>query len=45
MVLTLPLDFHDAFLYGTISCDEDAADLQDDLYRLKAWSQKWEMEV
>ena len=37
MVLTLPLDFHDSLLYGTICCDEDAADLQDDLYTLEAW--------
>ena len=44
MVLTLPLDFHDSLLYGTICCDEDAADLQDDLYRLEAWQQKWKME-
>ena len=37
MVLALPLYFHDALLYGTICSDEDAADLQDDLYRLEAW--------
>ena len=41
---SLPLDFHDSLLYGTICCDEDAADLQDDLYRLEAWQQKWKME-
>ena len=34
----------DALLYGTICCDEDEADLQDDLYRLDAWQQKWKME-
>ena len=33
----------DALLYGTICCDEDAADLQDDLYRLDALQQKWKM--
>ena len=31
-----------ALLYGTICCDEE--DLQDDLYRLEAWQQKWHME-
>ena len=31
-------------LYGTICCNEHAADLQDDLYRLEAWQQKWEIE-
>ena len=34
----------DALLYGTICCDEDTADLQDDLYRLEDWQQKWQME-
>ena len=41
---SLPLDFHDSLLFGTICCDEDAADLQDDLYRLEAWQQQWKME-
>ena len=41
---SLPLDFHDSLLYGTICCDEDPANLQDDLYRLEAWQQKWKME-
>ena len=42
---SLALDFHDSLLYyGTICCDEDVADLQDDLYRLEAWQQKWKME-
>ena len=27
-----------------ICCDEDTADLQDDLYRLEDWQQKWQME-
>ncbi|XP_073240461.1 gamma-aminobutyric acid receptor subunit beta-1-like [Porites lutea] len=34
----------DALLYGTICCDEDTADLQEDLYRLEDWQQKWKME-
>ena len=34
----------DVLLYGTICCDEDTADLQDDLYRLEDWQQKWQME-
>ena len=33
----------DALFYGTICCDEDAADFQDDLYRLEAWQQKWKI--
>ena len=41
---SLPLDFHDSLLYRTICSDEDAADLQDDLYRLDAWQQKRKME-
>ena len=33
---TVRLFADDALLYGTICCDEDAADLQDDLCRLEA---------
>jgi len=29
---------------GQFFCDEDTADLQDDLYRLEDWQQKWQME-
>ena len=41
---TVRLFADDALLYGTICCDEDTADLQDDLYRLEDWQQKWQME-
>ena len=34
----------DALLYGTICCDVDTADLQDVLYRLEDWQQKWQTE-
>ena len=33
-----------ALLYWTICCDEDTADLKDDLYRLEDRQQKWQME-
>ena len=42
---TVRLFADDALLYGTICCDEDTADLQDDLYRLEDWQQKWQMEL
>ena len=41
---TVRLFADDALLCGTICCDEDAADLLDNLYRLDAWQQKWKME-
>ena len=41
---TVRLFADDALLYGTICCDEDTADLQNDLYRLEDWQQKWQME-
>ena len=41
---TVRLFADDALLYGTICCDEDTADLQEDLYRLEDWQQKWKME-
>ena len=41
---TVRLFADDALLHGTICCDEDTADLQDDLYRLEDWQQKWQME-
>lgn len=41
---TVRLFADDALVYGTISCNEDTADLQDDLYRLEAWQQKWKMQ-
>ena len=42
--LTIRLFADDALLYGTICCDENTADHQDDLYRLEDWQQKWKME-
>ena len=41
---TVRLFADDALLYGTICCDEDTANLQDDLYRLEDWKQKCQME-
>ena len=38
---TVRLFADDALLYGTICCDEDTADLQEDLCRLEDWQQKW----
>lgn len=37
---TVRLFADDALLYGTICCDEDTADLQEDLYRLEDWQQR-----
>ena len=34
----------DALVYATICCNENTAVLQDDLYRLEIWQQKWQME-
>lgn len=42
---TVRLFADDVLLYGTICCDEERADLQDDLYRLEDWEQKWKMEL
>ena len=41
---TVRLFADDALLYVTTCCDEDTADLQDDLHRLEDWQQKWQME-
>ena len=42
---TVRLFADDVLFYGTICCDEERADLQDDLYRLEDWEQKWKMEL
>ena len=42
---TVRLFADDVLLYGTICCDEERADLQDDLYRLEDWEQKWKMGI
>ena len=41
---TVRLFADDALLYGTICCDEDAADPQHDLFWLEAWQQKLKRE-
>lgn len=35
---------NDALLCGTIFCDEDTADLENDYYRLEDRQEKWQME-